>query len=180
MHASINIAHSRYELEKLRRQLIVSPALVQTEVDAKLQVCIARLERLMEDAERLPQPDARPVAFMRSVDRMAHPYIETDDRGIIRRTNKALTRLFGLLDRQTLAGWPLVVFIDAPDRKRFIDEYLVAKRRHVVYSAGQVFRVGMPNGPRLACFMNGQGVRGNSDSLAGIIWLLSKMPEGEC
>ena len=172
MHSLLNYLDCKRELERSHYELLRScPPHHADAIEQELRTSVESLAARFQDGPIAPR-QLGPFEYKRGIDAMSHAYVETDGRGIIRRTNKALTELFGLLPQQSLTGWPLLLFIEHEDRSRFFDELFSARRPNVLYTAGQTFRVGPPNEPRTQCYMNGRGLRSSNGALHGIVWLL--------
>src|SRR5581483_4694940 len=172
MHSTLSYLDCKKDLERSHYELLQSCPPHQThDIKQDLRMSLESIVLQFQGDPVAPR-EGGPFEYKRAIDAMSHAYVETDERGIIRRTNKALIELFGLRREQRLTGWPLLLFIEHEDRSRFFDELFSARRPNVLYTAGQTFRIGLPNEPRPRCYMNARGLRGIDGTLNGIVWLL--------
>jgi hypothetical protein len=68
--------------------------------------------------------------------------MQADHCCLIRRTNKALLSILGLLHSTRLAWMPLLVFLQKEERQRFTMAFLRFKRRELGYANDMFFRCG--------------------------------------
>ena len=108
----------RDELEQLRQELRASilPG-DPSDVEDELQTSLESLEAQLREATDAPTATPSNI-FRRSIDVVHRACVQTDHCCLIRRTNKAFLSILGLSHSTSLAGMPLLIFLQRDERRR--------------------------------------------------------------
>jgi len=155
---------------RLRRDGAIKDAL---ELDEQVQ-SYRDVLRIVSDTGSLETGSfvSEPQSARRSIDLLSQGCIETNRHGIIRRANRAASRLLNL-PLSFLTGQPLLVFIAKEDRRAFLSGFMTLRHRDGVPPQHYLVRCKPLYDHAFLAAFTCERVENPAQEIVGLVWLFS-------